>query len=442
MVISDPNEQREDGHTSGLSTSADASAEDHKGEELTMASKRTRFTAISAAFLLVSAITAGSANAAQAPDSFCLGLTIETAQAKGYRVQTGTDGVDVLIGGNTTKDFILGFGGDDILTGAGADDVICGGSGNDIINGGDGNDRVSGGPGNDEISLGAGNDKARGGWGTDRLIGGSGNDHLQGNGGNDRISGESGNDVLLGNLGADTIFGGDGKDLIRGLRGKDKLAGGPGDDRIEGGVGDDIVSGDDGQDRLFGGPGRDALDGDAGADILNAGTGRDRCDTDDGDDLTYCDVDFAGVAINPPVETPDPTPTPTPDPEPTPDPGDVTPPAGAAVPASQAPQGVNSFGWPLLTNAGLEALLQCESGGNHAIDTGNRFYGGVQWLPATWNAATKLAGFPQYDGVLPHLVPADVQDTVTKAWWEATRPNTQWPVCHKKSLEAMNVLAP
>jgi len=87
-------------------------------------------------------------------------------------------------------------------------------------------------------------------------------------------------------------------------------------------------------------------------------------------------------------------------------------------------------------------MLQCESGGNHAINTGNSFYGGVQWLPNTWNAAARLAGFPQYDGVLPHLVPADVQDTATKAWWEATDPSTQWPTCHKRSLEAMNVLAP
>lgn len=87
-------------------------------------------------------------------------------------------------------------------------------------------------------------------------------------------------------------------------------------------------------------------------------------------------------------------------------------------------------------------MLHCESTTNHAINTGNGFFGGVQWLPATWNAATVLAGFPQYNGVLPHLVPADVQDTVTKVWWEATTPNTQWPTCHRRAMEAMNVLAP
>ena len=221
---------------------------------------------------------------------------------------------------------------------------------------------------------------------------------------------------------------------MRGLRGHDRLAGGPGNDRIEGGAGNDIISGDDGDDVIFGGPGTDALDGDAGSDRLNAGNGFDRCDLADGDQASSCESEFAPAAD----DTPD-------DVEEAPiaeEPADVAPPTGAPVPASQAPQGVNQFGWPLLTDAGLEAMLFCESTNNHAINTGNGFYGGVQWLPATWNAAAARAGFDQYVGVLPHLVPADVQDEVTKDWWAATRPNTQWPTCHVRALEAMNVLAP
>lgn len=389
--------------------------------------------------LVATVIVGGGATAGAQSNTFCLGLTAETAEAAGFVVQIGTDGVDVLVGGNTQRDFILGLGGDDILSGAGADDVICGGTGNDIINSGDGNDRVAGGPGNDELSLGSGNDRGRGGWGQDRIIGGTGNDRLWGQGGNDRISGEAGRDYIEGNLGADTIFGGDGVDFIRGLRGHDRLAGGPGNDRIEGGNGNDIVSGDDGDDVIFGGPGSDALDGDAGSDRLNAGNGFDRCDQADGDEVASCEVDFGA-----PADADDATDAADGDAAPAPEnnSGDVAPPAGAPVPASQAPQGVNDFGWPLLTDAGLEAMLFCESTNNHAINTGNGFYGGVQWLPNTWNAATRLAGFNQYDGVLPHLVPADVQDEVTKVWWEATRPNTQWPTCHKRALEAMNVLAP
>ncbi len=405
-----------------------------------MSFRISRVAIIATAVLGASLAAAIPAGAQEAPNTFCLGLTAETAEAAGYRVQIGTAGVDVLVGGNVSRDFIIGLGGDDILTGAGADDVICGGEGNDIITAGEGNDRVSGGPGSDDITLGSGNDKARGGWGADRIVGGSGDDIMVGMGGNDRISGEGGRDIIEGNLGADVIFGGEGNDVVRGLRGHDRLAGGPGEDRIEGGKGDDIVSGDADSDVIFGGPGSDQLDGDDGSDTLNGGTGFDRCDADDGDTLNFCSVDFAGQAIG---ETAPSEPEPEPvEPEPVTNTDDVSPPVGAAVPAAQAPQGVNSFGWPLLTDAGLEAMLFCESGVNHAINTGNGFYGGVQWLPATWNAATKLAGFPQYDGVLPHTVPADVQDTVTKEWWKATKPNTQWPTCHKKALEAMNVLAP
>lgn len=390
-------------------------------------SRKAAFVALA----LVASIVSGNPAGAQAPPGFCLGLTIEKAEALGYRVQVGTDGPDVLVGGNT-KDFILGMAGDDILTGAGGDDVICGGEGNDIISGGPGNDRVSGGPGDDYITLGSGDDKARGGWGEDRIIGGSGNDVVWGNGGVDWISGGSGDDTLHGNLGGDVMFGGEGNDLLRGGRGHDKIAGGPGNDRLEGGAGNDIISGGSGNDVLFGGPGADTLDGDADDDRLVGGTGRDRCDIADDDDHFLCDFDFAGVPVVAGVDTADRTESLD----------NTTPPAGGAVPAAQAPQGVNKYGWPLLTDAGLQAMLQCESGGNHQINTGNGFYGGVQWLPTTWNAAARGAGFDQYDGVRPHLVPSEVQDEVTAWWWSATRPNTQWPHCHVLALEAMNVLAP
>lgn len=395
-------------------------------------SQSRRRAAVLSVVVVASLLSASPVAAAQAPAIFCLGLTVETAEAQGFRVQIGTDGTDVLVGGNTTRDLIIGLAGDDILTGAGAGDVICGGHGDDIITGGAGNDRVSGGPGDDDITLGSGNDKARGGWGADRIVGGTGNDVLWGNGGNDRMSGEAGADVLHGNLGADVMFGGEGRDRLRGLRGHDRIAGGPGNDRLEGGKGDDIVSGDSGQDNVFGGPGRDTLDGDADSDRLNGGTGRDRCDVNDGDAHQFCDVDFAGSNLNAARvvnETPNSV-------------ADVTPTAGGPVPAAQAAQGVNKYGWPLLTRQGLDAMLQCESGGNHAINTGNGFYGGVQWLPNTWNAAARGSGNPEYEGVLPHLVAPAIQDEVTVWWWAATRPNTQWPHCHVLALAAMNVQAP
>lgn len=33
-----------------------------------------------------------------------------------------------------------------------------------------------------------------------------------------------------------------------------------------------------------------------------------------------------------------------------------------------------------------DAVAQCESGGNWSIDTGNGYYGGLQFSPATWKA--------------------------------------------------------
>jgi len=410
--------------------------------------------AASVSLILVAALFAFASPAgAQDDEATCFGMTAAEAEAQGFRVQLGTDGVDVLTGGNTSRDFMIGFDGDDFLSGAGADDIICGGDGDDTISTGDGDDMVDGGFGEDDITLGAGDDIAEGGGDDDRLVGGSGNDRIRGNAGADRISGETGNDVLLGNLGQDVIFGGEGNDRIRGHRSRDSLAGGPGDDEIFGGKAEDTISGDDGNDRISGGRGNDTIDGDEGIDTLIGSHGdADRCDISDDDGYRTCEVDFDGDIITgerdtpeiPGAEEPAPAPEPEPTPEPTPDPepADPAPPTGAPVPASQAPQGVNEFGWPLLTDVGLEAMLFCESTNNHAINTGNGFFGGVQWLPATWNAAADRAGFPQYVGVLPHLVPADVQDDVTKVWWELTRPNTQWPTCHKRALEAMNVLAP
>ena len=405
--------------------------------------------------MLATTVVAAASVGAQAGEIECLGLTASDAEAQGFNVQIGTDGVDVLTGGNITRDFMIGLGGDDILTGAGADDVICGGDGNDTITAGDGDDRVDGGFGEDNVSLGAGDDFAEGGGNDDVLNGGSGNDRIRGNAGADRLSGETGNDVLLGNLGKDTIFGGEGNDRLRGHRSQDSLAGGPGDDEIFGGMAVDTISGDDGNDRISGGRGNDIIDGDGGIDTLIGSHGFDRCDISDGDGYRTCEEDFerqplTGEAPTPEVPDaepePEPAPAPAPTPEPAPTPGlgsrPVAPPTGAPVPASQAPQGTNDFGWPLLTDAGLDALLFCESTNTHDINTGNGFFGGVQWVPATWNAATVLAGFPEYDGVLPHLVPADVQDEVTFVWWEATRPNTQWPSCHVRALAAMNVLAP
>jgi resuscitation-promoting factor RpfA len=38
------------------------------------------------------------------------------------------------------------------------------------------------------------------------------------------------------------------------------------------------------------------------------------------------------------------------------------------------------------STATWDAIAQCESSGNWSIDTGNGYYGGLQFLPATWRA--------------------------------------------------------
>ena len=41
---------------------------------------------------------------------------------------------------------------------------------------------------------------------------------------------------------------------------------------------------------------------------------------------------------------------------------------------------------PARATGGWDDLARCESGGNWAINTGNGYYGGLQFLGSTWNA--------------------------------------------------------
>ena len=62
----------------------------------------------------------------------------------------GTNGNDVIDGGNGTDD-IYGLDGDDILLGGNGGDILDGGAGNDQIYGQNGNENITGGAGNDLI---------------------------------------------------------------------------------------------------------------------------------------------------------------------------------------------------------------------------------------------------------------------------------------------------
>lgn len=177
-------------------------------------------------------------------------------------VDTWSWGADAQLGGTTSwTDFteIFGTQGDDILDGGDGDDTLSGGKGDDILYGGEGDDHLIGNAGEDTLYGNAGNDELRGHADNDTLHGGDGNDQLYGDEGDDTIFGDAGNDEL---------YGGEGNDELRGNAGEDKLFGRSGDDSLFAGKGDDILEGGEGSDTLTGGQGDDSF-------IYVAGDGAD-----------------------------------------------------------------------------------------------------------------------------------------------------------------------
>ena len=104
------------------------------------------------------------------------------------------------------------------------------------------------------------------------------------------------------------------------------------------------------------------------------------------------------------------TPTPIPTPVPTPAPA-------AAAPAAP-PSYSGSSVW--------DDLARCESGGNWSINTGNGYYGGLQFSYDTWHG---------YDGgefaEYPHEATRDEQITVAERL-RAARGYAPWPACRVK----------
>jgi len=112
----------------------------------------------------------------------------------------------------------------DFLVGTNGDDVICGGEGNDTIIGAQGDDVICGGPGNDIL---IGNE------GYDIIEGEDGDDFLEGDREVDVLQGGNGNDVIQGDLGNDFLFGGSGQDSLDGAGGRNLLNGGTDTDLCE-----------------------------------------------------------------------------------------------------------------------------------------------------------------------------------------------------------------
>ncbi|WNG90091.1 transglycosylase family protein [Mycobacterium sp. ITM-2016-00317] len=80
-----------------------------------------------------------------------------------------------------------------------------------------------------------------------------------------------------------------------------------------------------------------------------------------------------------------------------------------------------------------DAVAQCESSGNWAINTGNGFYGGLQFLPATWR---------EHGGVgSPERTPREYQILIAERVLR-TQGIGAWPVCGAFALSPRSSAPP
>jgi resuscitation-promoting factor RpfB len=83
---------------------------------------------------------------------------------------------------------------------------------------------------------------------------------------------------------------------------------------------------------------------------------------------------------------------------------------------------------PAASTSGLnwDAVAACESGGNWAINTGNGYYGGLQFNISTWMSN----GGGAY-AARPDLATKDQQIAIATKLYQA-RGSSPWPVCGKR----------
>ncbi len=89
-----------------------------------------------------------------------------------------------------------------------------------------------------------------------------------------------------------------------------------------------------------------------------------------------------------------------------------------ALPAAAAPKHAGDSVW--------DDLARCESGGNWAANTGNGYYGGLQFSHATWHGYGG-GEFADY----PHEATRDEQIVVAESL-RAVRGYQPWPACRAK----------
>ncbi len=100
----------------------------------------------------------------------------------------------------------------------------------------------------------------------------------------------------------------------------------------------------------------------------------------------------------------------------------MSPPAATPVVAAPAPKAAA----PVYSNVGgsvWNALAACESGGNWAINTGNGFYGGLQFTLSSWHAVGGT-GYPNEASPAEQIARAQILQS--RQGWGA------WPACTAK----------
>jgi hypothetical protein len=70
-----------------------------------------------------------------------------------------------------------------------------------------------------------------------------------------------------------------------------------------------------------------------------------------------------------------------------------------------------------------DAVANCESGGNWSINTGNGYYGGLQFSQSTWAAEGGTAYAPRAD-----LASREQQISIAMKLYRASG-SSSWPVC-------------
>ncbi len=104
-----------------------------------------------------------------------------------------------------------------------------------------------------------------------------------------------------------------------------------------------------------------------------------------------------------------------PPPAPAPAPAPAPPPSGGGGGGAEPPPRSTGLNW--------DSLAQCESGGNWSINTGNGYYGGLQFDKGTWDAY----GGQQYADY-PHQA-SKSQQIATAERLYADRGDSPWPSC-------------